>query len=417
MHLSYRDPQFWKRFQAQHWEPRVPTVLRQPFKIFPFSEELLLQSMNGFAEGLRANDHRKPCLVSIGDSEKAPRRPIRALFREKSESLEQLEQTCARVFPNQKFGLMVNHMQAVDPGIWKALTSFLQDAYPWISSPPLAFLDLFYGNYSSSFTGLHKDTQEIIAFVIRGKKRILAWPFDYFLSRVKGVTPADKYFNKRLSIDYRKYRKDAIVLDAEPGDVIYWPSDHWHLSEVQNGQFSAMLSLGLFRQKQSNDTEKKLSPFLSQEITGAMTRQDAARQLRWMTSFGFELGGPFADATLNERKEDLGNVRIVKNKSSIVLWKINPSQNRILVASNGHSITLPYSKKLIKLLEQFARGETVTFPRLSDRTHTGRFQYFETNWNKLRELKTRKLISRYDPSTWLVHWLLRVGAVERLISN
>lgn len=361
--------------------------------------------MNVFVEGLRGGDQRKPCLVSIGDSVTAPRRPLRALFQENSKSLERLEEACALVFPKKNFGLMVNHMQAVDPGIWSALIAFLQDGRPWIGSPPRAFFDLFYGNYSSSFTGLHKDTQEIIAFVVRGRKRILAWPFEYFLSRVKGLAPKDRYFNKRLAIDHRKYRKDAVVLDAGPGDIIYWPSDHWHVSEVQDGQFSAMLSLGLFRQ--DGLTEKKLSSLLSQEMTGTVTRPDAAGQLRWMTGFGFELGGPASDSSLRE-----GNVVVKKTKSSIILWNKNKARRRILVASNGHSITLPHSSKLERLLEQISQGKSVTYSNTTRPAHSNRCNIFETHWNKQREFKTLKLASRRDHSACLIDWLIRVYAVE-----
>ncbi len=436
MLLSYRDPQFWKTFHAGHWQARVPTVIRRPFKVFPFSEELLFRSMNGFAEGLRGGDQRKTCLVSVGDSERAPRRPLRALFRQKSESLGQLERACALVFQKKNFGLMVTQMQAVDPGIWNALTAFLQDARQWIDFPvPRAFLDLFYGNYSSSFTGVHKDTQEIMAFVVRGNKRILVWPFDYFLSRVEGLSPGDKYFNKRLQIDHRKYRKDALVLDARPGDVMYWPSEYWHVSEVQHGRFSAMLSLGLVRQDEvyskpapdrSRFSEKLLSrnsdpshlversALLSQDVTGAITRADAARQLRWITGFGFELGGPLVEAPLGKQGKAPANVTVVKNRSSVILWKTDLSHRRILVASNGHSITLPHSSKLVKLLERISRGESVTLSNVPQRARDGRYSVFETNWNKQCALKTRKLTSRRDRGAWLVDWLLRVYAVERM---
>ncbi len=418
MLLSYRDPQVWKKFHARHWQPRVPTVIRQPFRRFPFSEHLLFRSMHNFEERLRDGDQRMPCLVSVGDSQRAPRRPLRDLFRERSESLEELEQACARVFPRMKFGLMVTHMQAGNPGIWSAITAFLQDVRRWIPFPvPRAFLDLFYGSYSSSFTGIHKDTQEIFAFVVRGEKRILAWPYDYFLSRVKGLSPGDRYFHTRLPLDPGDYRKDALVLDARPGDVIYWPSDYWHVSEAQPGRFSAMLSLGIFRpdvvlSESSRFTEKLLchserSALVSQDMTDAITRPDAARQLRWATGFGFELGGPIAEAPPRVRDE----VTVVKIKSSVILWKLDPSHCRILVASNGHSITLPHSSNIVKLLERISRGESVSLSTVRDRGVCSKI--FETNWNKRCELNTRKLISRRDPGAWLVRWLLRVHGVER----
>ncbi len=409
MLLSYRDPHFWKHFHARHWAPQVPTVLRQPFKNFPFSEDLLLRSLKGFAAGVESGDLRKTCLVSVGDKETSPRRPLKTLLREPSHSMEELEANCARVFPKKNFGLMVTQMQAVDPGVWNGLTSFLQDASPWMDVPaPRAFVDLFYGNYKSNFTGLHKDTQEIIAFVIRGKKRMLAWPFEYFLSRVDGVTAGDKYFNKRLPIDHRKYRKDALVLDAEAGDVLYWPSHYWHVSEVQDGQFSGMLSLGIFRPEIRLSESATSKQLVSRDMTQAASRTDAGRQLRWMTSFGFELGGPLPETAPARRAKVATQVTVAKTPNSVILWKVN-NDGRVLVASNGHSVTVPHSKQLVALLERIAQGGSVT---VIDGPTEERSKFTETNWNKKLQFKTRTLTSGRDPSAWLVDWLRRILAVE-----
>jgi ribosomal protein L16 Arg81 hydroxylase len=57
-------------------------------------------------------------------------------------------------------------------------------------------------------------------FVIDGRKRILGWP-DAYMRRQK----ADPTY----TLDYRRYRKDAIVLEGAPGDVLYFPSDYWHI--------------------------------------------------------------------------------------------------------------------------------------------------------------------------------------------
>ena len=401
MHLSYRDPEFWKNFRVNHWQPKKPTVIRQPFRSFPFSEELLFRAMANYEERLQGGDQKIPCLVSVGDDVKAPRRPLRKLFREKSETLEQLEQACVRAFPKQTFGLMVNDMQAVDPGIWNGVTAFLQDAHPWIGFPvPRSFLDLFYGNYSSSFTGIHKDTQEIIAFVVRGEKRILAWPFDYFLSKVKGLGAGDRYFNKRLPVDYRKYRKDALVLDAGPGDIIHWPSDYWHVAEPQPGRFTAMLSLGLTR------PENTRPPLQSGDMTYELDRRHGiAPYLRWLTGFGFELGSSTVQC---ERPR--GNMTVKKNLSNVIVWKSDLPYHRLIVASNGHSVTLPRSAKMLSFLELIAQGESISVCQL--RASKGKSNLIETVWNYRRELKTRKLTSSGDQIVDLVYWLLRIGALE-----
>lgn len=406
MLLSYRDPDFWKKFTTEHWRPRVPTVLRQPFKNYPFSEASLLRAMQAFENGLREGDRRAQCLVSIGDAEKPPRRPLRDLFREESETMAALERRCKRVFHKQRFGLMVTRFEAIHPEIWSSLTAFLHDARHCIDYPvPRAFVDLFYGNYRSSFTGVHKDTQEIFAFVVRGKKRMLAWPFDYFLSRVAGLSRGDRYFHMRLPVDPRKYRKDAIVLEAEPGDVFYWPSDYWHVADNPDGGFSAMVSLGLYRPEiavpKARFTEKLLSgkSLRSQGMTDVVRGPDAARQLRWITGFGFELGGP-----LTEKAPSAASV--IKTESGLLLWTRDRDRDRIIVAANGQSVALPDSSRLLGALETIAAEKP-----FSAGTRPGKpVKVAETTWNKKCALKTRTKTTR-DPQASLIDWLLRTHAV------
>jgi len=408
MLLSYKDPKFWKNFHAKHWVPRVPVVIKQPFKQFPFSEAALLTALKSFEAGIRGGDHRSTCLVSVGDKERAPRRPLRQLFRREAGSLEELEQNCAREFPKQRFGLMATNFQVVDSVIWDPITSFLRDARRHIDFPvPRAFLDLFYGNYLSSFTGLHKDTQEIFAFVVRGEKKILAWPFEYFLPKVKGLSPGAKYFHMRLPIDHRKYRKDAVVLDARAGDLIYWPSDRWHVAEAQKGKFSAMVSLGLFRPEggpfPSRLTERLLAdPELrSQDLGDAVSGADVSRQLRWLTGFGFEIGPA-------PRERFLGRVAVDLKPSSLLLWKVDRPRRRVIVAANAHSASFPLSTELLAQLEKLARGETLT-PSSKPKKST---PIVETHWDEKCELKSRRRTFPLDSSSALVHWLREIQAVR-----
>lgn len=405
MQLSYRDPQFWKKFCASHWQPRVPTVIRQPFKSFPFSEDLLLRALQDFAAGVRADDHRKPCLLSIDDKEKPPRAPLRTLFREESRTLADLEKRCGGVFAKKPFGLMVTQMQATHPGIWHGMAAFLQDAQAWIGTPATSALDLFYGNYSSTFTGLHKDTQDIFAFVIRGKKRMLAWPFEYFLDRVDGISSADRYFNMRLPFDHRPFRKDAIVLDAEPGDIIHWPSDYWHVSEVQKKQFSAMISLGLFFPKAIQSTGRSplslKSAVVSGDVSAEIPRAGAAEHLRWMSGFGFKFSVPPLEA---KRAKVPAGLRYVKNYSSLILWTVDKA--RINVATNGHTASVNRSTKCLKTLAQLASGEIVT-----GNEGASPATFSETSYNPHCRLKTRRR-KVASGTVALLDWLRRAHAVD-----
>jgi ribosomal protein L28 len=230
---------------------------------------------------------------------------------------------------------------------------------------------------------------------------------------VNGLTPSDRHFNRRLSIDPRKYRKDAIVLDAEAGDLIYWPSEYWHVSEPRSEDFSAMLSLGLFRPAVIGTALQPLShaAMLSQRIAAAAKRADAAQELRWITGFGFERGGPLLERPRGSLRTIPKEITVRKIPGHRILWKPNVARDRMLVAANGHSITLPQSAALIQLLEQLSSGGSATISNAGKRKSAARA--FETNWNRRCQLTTRKRTSQRDPRVLLVDWLLRVHAVER----
>ncbi len=410
MLLRYRDPKFWEKFRADHWVSSTPTVLRQPFTEFPFSEDALHRTVRAFEAGLRDGAERAKCLVSVGDKEVAPRGPLKRLFKHDSGSMAEFEKNIGRVFDKKRFGLMVTDFHTVDSGIWDPIAAFIQDARHTIDFPvPRAFLDLFYGNYLSHFTGVHKDTQEIFAFVVSGKKRMLTWPIEYFQERL-GLSPGDRYFHMRLDLDYRKFRKDAMVLEANAGDVFYWPSDRWHVAEpLPGGAFSGMVSLGLVRPeitlppaKRQAGFKKKLmagSNLKSQDLTKVTLADDADRQLRWVTGFGFELGGP-----ISEKAGPAGSV--IKKESSLILWKV--SGDGLLVATNGQSLVLPPSATLLSLLGSLARGKKISVEANAMAEST---TVLETSWDKRGVLKTRKRTSRRDPAASLIDWLLRVHAV------
>lgn len=408
MILRYRDPEFWPRFRETHWNPRRPTVLKNPFVEFPFSETVLLRAMQNFQKGLAAGDERLRCMVDIDGKQAPHRKALRTFLGGPADTFEEME---ARNPKGRSLGLMVNDLQAIDPAIWHSVCAFLRDAHPHVDFPVArTVLDLFYGNYAASFLGLHKDTQEIFAFVVRGEKTLLAWPFDYFTSRVPGLDVGARLFQTRLPVDYRKYRKDALVLKANAGDVIYWPSDYWHIAEGVPGDFSGMLSLGLFLpQMVSEQGARELARFRERVFDPA---QDTLRstdvsgladddRLRWATGFGFKLGGP----TEKFPKKPAAAYR--KNATAWLLWN---RQGRLLqVSANGYSIALPDAAPLRAFLAKVASEERVALP---PKKSAAAGTVLQTDWSAKGALRTRKVKLSGDRTHWLARWLQSVGAIE-----
>lgn len=424
--LSYRDPKFWERFHDRHWKPRVPTVLRRPFREPPFTEAMVLAALKRFRDGLDRGDAKFRHMVSVGKRPSAPGKALRNLYTAEGETMGELESAWSRRFPREGLGLMINNFQSLDPGLWDGAASFLADGHRSLDFPiSRAVVDLFFGNYQRSFLGLHKDTQEIFGFVVRGEKTILAWPFDYFVERVKGVTPASWYFQVPLRIDYRKYRKDAIVLHAKAGDVLYWPRDYWHVAEARGGEFSTMLSLGLFLShhvggKRGDDLarfrEKLLlpapdgAPLRSGEMSDESRGAQGTRRLRWASGHGFLYGGPMQGGLPSPPASD-GPARTARKKrAALLLWRVNRARTRVLVTANGRLTTVNHSRAMGALLEALARGEKVEVraPRSRDAESPIRATY----WDDAGVLRGRSVVSRGDDRAWLLDWLLAIGAVE-----
>ncbi len=101
-----------------------------------------------------------------------------------------------------------------DEQFWLRVREFLSGIYQFIGMPVEATeASVFLGNYEKTPFGLHKDTCSMFMFVVAGRKRIRAWPDEYFRGKE----------NVANTLDYEQFLNDAVTLEGGPGDVIYWP--------------------------------------------------------------------------------------------------------------------------------------------------------------------------------------------------
>lgn len=403
MLLDYRNPSFWRDFHQAHWKPEIPTVLRNPFREFPFTEEMVLNALKTFHSRLQERENPFRYLFSPETSLGETQKIFKSVFRSPVLSMDEFGRKSCEALSRKRMGLMVNNLQSLDSRLWDSATAFLHDAHPWIDFPMgRCIIDLFFGNYSKSFLGLHKDMQEILGFVVKGEKTIYAWPFEYFLSKVPGLTQADRYFQLPLPIDYRPYVKDALVLKAQAGDIIYWPSSYWHTAVGgTSGDFPIFLSLGLFRAAHSSAQEteallqfrKKLllrpsygtegdRVLYSQEVPAQGKLPAASSRLRWATAYSFPLGAPPEPALWRKMNCE----KFFLKPSVLLLWMVFPEKKKVLVSANGHRVVLGHSAPLGAFLK-----------RLSGNKGTG--------------LKTRASWKKQDARAKLARWLVRHGCV------
>ena len=110
-----------------------------------------------------------------------------------------------------------------------------------------ANLTLIAGDYRLTPFGLHKDEADILTFVVRGRKRLLLWPFEDLCGAL-GAPDASRAapFVAPTDFDLSPWRSRAVVLEGTAGDVLAWPREWWHVAE-DGADAPVTLALGLVR--------------------------------------------------------------------------------------------------------------------------------------------------------------------------
>jgi len=234
---------FWRELGIDHLRARKPGVWRNPLGGPLATPDEAFGWLRSASEAWQAKDRR----ASVRLYSKGKARTLRAGDHPTAEDgsiagyVRRLDATLGDA------GLVVNNIQSADPEIWRRAQSVLASLAEVDGvRPGAAILDLFAGAYRSGFFGVHKDDQDVVTFVLEGKKRFLLWPYDYFADRPE-VAPGSELKVVLLNeLDYAPYREDAIAIEGEPGDVFCWPAEWWHVSESDGG-LCTTLALGLFR--------------------------------------------------------------------------------------------------------------------------------------------------------------------------
>lgn len=309
--------------------------------------------------------------------------------RPEDETLAGYERRLSGHVGERGFGMVVADAMALDLELWRRARRFLAALYPRVGMPPGgAHSEIFMGNYRRSFFGVHKDHLETFTFVIRGRKRFLAWPYEMFLD-LPDVAPGRELRAFRLDdFDLEPWRDQAIVLEGGPGDVFYWPAGYWHVAEDETGEFVTTLTLSFgmtsarcpgspFRLAEEGYSEAAddghyppeptLPPTLSPEsvspaITAAFERLQSAiadpaittsrreALLIWLSNGGFKRG-PEKRPLPDLQPEDW----ILSDASCPILWD-EPNEEGFPCAVNGIVlVTLPQFLPLCRLLNEGGR--------------------------------------------------------------
>ena len=227
--------EFWTSFVRTHWD-RVGAVIRQPLATPLASPAEVFSALVVASDRLRAGDARVQLEFCI-DQARQVADIGRYLPSQSDGTAERYAERVTSLIGGRKFGLIAEDVQASDATLWLRLRDFLRGLYEHTGLPgDVAKATVFLGNYDRTPFGLHRGTSHNFVFAVDGPKRMRTWPDAYFRGK--------EDLTHRM--DYAQHNGDSIVMDAQPGDVIYWPSDYWHIGESVGGALACSVSVALF---------------------------------------------------------------------------------------------------------------------------------------------------------------------------
>jgi len=224
---------FWRDFVKRHWN-RKPVVFRRPFAGAMGSAPEIFAGMASACDasrrmggGLIRRVYAENTRVMTGVDDLLPRAADGSLDRYARRASAQLGE--------RRFGVILNHYHKWDGQHWLRVRDFLRGLFERVGLPPGGVTtDVLFGTYERTPFGIGKDTKHVFTWVIDGRKRVLVWPFEALRKHYR-VDPAAHAGEVGLGTqDYSGIRDEAIVLEGDPGDLMYWPPSYWHVAEASD---------------------------------------------------------------------------------------------------------------------------------------------------------------------------------------
>jgi hypothetical protein len=149
----------------------------------------------------------------------------------------------------------IRYPEAIHFPLWDWSRCFLSRLYRHVGMDTLgAYQSIFFGDYRKTPFGVHCDHEDIFQIPILGRKVLRCWHGEYAAGHPRFAG----------AIDYEEFAADSFMLEGWPGDILYWPSQIWHVAESCGG-LTASLSLGVCRP----DHDIPLAQRLLEEVTSA----------------------------------------------------------------------------------------------------------------------------------------------------
>jgi hypothetical protein len=348
------DRAFWTKFRRRYWERRG-LVLQRPLAKPDEAFRWLVEA----GERFRAGD-RSVAPEFFVEHTQVLADVARYVPRTRDRSMAGYADRVTRRLDGRRFGLVIDDFQAQAPELWLRLRDFLRPLYAVTGLPGSHVkATLFLGNYRSTPFGLHRGRSGNFMFVVHGRKHIRAWPDRFFRGK--------EDLTNRL--DYGRYNRSSILMSANPGDVIYWPSDYWHIGEDAGG-LSVAISVALFMEPDlAADLARHVETALETRLNGQRRHVAALRELRavgrsreleqslgaahlnHLTGYGFaRVPAPLPTCRLKA-------TTVVRGSSADPIRLLSSADAELVCSANGHAFAVTARGRIPDLLDRLNSGE------------------------------------------------------------
>ncbi len=246
---------FWRKFNQTHFEKKIGlfSLAETPFGFFNEHDlfDLLVKHAQKKLEGRRPTALLR---MSLDGKEI----PINSDFEEclpkkADQSFIQYNKRMEELLGKIRYSLSVADLYVESAALYKDLLVAAEQMCRSVGrSQKRMDFQLFIGNYSRTLGGVHKDELCTFHIPLIGRKEMRFWPSQY----------AKLHPDLAGLRSYRKHVSNSVRTSTGVGEVLYWPSDYWHVAESK-GDFSVTASMGWWtgdalRLQLNQDTEKIL---------------------------------------------------------------------------------------------------------------------------------------------------------------
>jgi hypothetical protein len=368
-------PGGWKRFVEFNWErqPRYfpvpfPKLLAESSKVF----EVLVKTSENARRGLETQPNQKGRVRFYIEHGHITSIAGKYLPTIEDNSFQGYSERILQELNGRDFTLIANNAQAVDFELWNRMRSFLSGLCAIVGTPLRSEFTIYTSKSRLTAAGVHIDTYSNFLFQVIGHKRFLMWPSEILRAKPHLIR----------SVNYDEIAADAITAEVGPGDLLYIPSEYYHLAETDD-ELSVHVSFIMNTEKEGwYELAERLackaakqrwngvcpSPFLppqpashidslkssgTEQLIGAfknigenLEELIVAELNRTVSALGCELSPPARQQETSLSDEDM----VESDRNSIISYEI--FKQKLFLASNGQGFSCPAHPKLVDLVAE-----------------------------------------------------------------